>query len=136
MTEVRIIAVSLLGGQGVEHITHVWTAGGMMPARHVVEDIWKRRCAYYTVAPTGRIPVRVVPSRGPGPIDWLLRRAVTAHLASDANARLTDPLLGLPKLPSPNRGRRSEQLRTAGESMAMPLVAADDRGAAPRTHTA
>ena len=40
MSDVRIIAVSLEGGERLEHITHVWTADGAMPKQRAVEDMW------------------------------------------------------------------------------------------------
>ena len=116
MSEVRIIAVSLLGGTQVEHITHVWTAGGAVPVRHAVDDLWRRRCRYYTMATSGRVDVCAMPARGPGPLQRLMGRTLAGHLVSQPNGRATDALLNLPTLPSPNRGRRSQQHGAAGRS--------------------
>ncbi len=110
MAEVRIIAVSYSGIKQVENISYVWTAGGATPAARIVDDIWYRRCSYYTVSSSGRVGVTTVPAKGPG----LLARALGAprpksHLQSHAVERSLDSLLALPHLPSPDRGRRSQQ---------------------------
>jgi hypothetical protein len=107
MSDVRIIAVSLDGGNELQHITHVWTVGGAMPKQHAVEDLWARRCKYYTVAPTGRIDIVPVPERGPNIVAALLGRRVRGHLESARVATTHDSLLTLPRLPSPTRPRRS-----------------------------
>ncbi len=108
MSEVRIIAVSLEGGDRLQHITHVWTAGGAMSSQRAVEDLWARRCRYYTVAPTGRIDIVPVPSRGSNLVATLLGRRVRGHLASARLHAPSDSLLTLPRLPSPTRPRRSQ----------------------------
>lgn len=109
MAEVRIIAVSFRGAKEVENVSYVWTAGGATPVRRVVEDLWCRRCSYYTVSPSGRVAVTAVPERGPGLLARALGRRTSAHLISPATARGIDSLLTLPRLPSPDRGRRSQQ---------------------------
>jgi len=109
MAEVRIIAVSFNGGNEVENISYVWTAGGATTTRRVVEDLWFKRCSYYTVSPSGRVPVTAVPDKGPGLLARALRRRLPAHLISPAAGRSIDSLLTLPRLPSPDRGRRSQQ---------------------------
>lgn len=106
--DVRIIAVSLEGGDRVQHITHIWTVGGALSRQLAVEDIWARRCRYYTMAPTGRIDVSPVPARRPGIVATLLRRRVRGHLESSRGTTLKDSLLTLPRLPSPTRPRRSQ----------------------------
>ena len=63
MSDVRIIAVSLEGGEKLEHLTHVWTADGAMPKQRAVEDMWSGRRRYYVVLPTGRVDVAPVPGR-------------------------------------------------------------------------
>ena len=55
MSDVRIIAVSLEGGERLEHLTHVWTAEGAMPKQRAVEDMWSGRRRYYVVLPSGRV---------------------------------------------------------------------------------
>jgi hypothetical protein len=107
MSDVRIIAVSLDGGNQLQNITHVWTVGGAMPRQHIVEDLWARRCKYYTVAPSGRIDVVAVPERGPNFVASLLGRRVRGHIESARVAAVRDSLLTLPRLPSPTRPRRS-----------------------------
>ncbi len=109
MTEVRIIAVSFAGGTAVENISYVWTAGGATTTRRAVEDLWSRRCSYYTVSPSGRIAVNAKPASGPTIVARALGRRVVAHLQSHAAGRTVDSLLTLPRLPSPDRGRRSQQ---------------------------
>ncbi len=108
MSDVRIIAVSLEGGDRLEHITHVWTAGGPMPRQRAVEDLWSRRCRYYTVSPNGRIDIVPMPERGPNPVAALFGRRVRGHLESARVAAARDSLLTLPRLPSPTRPRRSQ----------------------------
>jgi hypothetical protein len=108
MSEVRIIAVSLEGGDRLQHITHVWTAGGAMSSQRAVEDLWARRCRYYTVAPTGRIDIVPVPSRGSNLVAVIFGRRVRGHLESARVATASDSLLTLPRLPSPTRPRRSQ----------------------------
>lgn len=110
MAEVRIIAVSFEGGKQLRHISHVWTAGGATPTRRAVEDLWKKRCSYYTMAPSGRIEVTAVPARAPGLMTALLGREIEIRLESQALVRNADSLLTLPRLPSPNRVRRSQQV--------------------------
>ncbi len=107
--DVRIIAVSFEGGDRVEHITHVWTAGGVLATQRVVEDLWSRRCGYYTLTPNGRIDVLPTPRRGPNPIATLLGRKLRGTLASERPSGTRDGLLLLPRLPSPTRPRRSRQ---------------------------
>jgi hypothetical protein len=114
---VRIIAVSYSGGKQVENISYVWTAAGATTAARIVDDIWYRRCSYYTVAPSGRVAVTTVPAKGPG----LLARVLgaprpKAHLQSHPVDRAIDSLLSLPHLPSPDRGRRSQQQNAQHEA--------------------
>ncbi|HZV94130.1 MAG TPA: hypothetical protein VFF72_13000 [Caldimonas sp.] len=117
MSDIRIIAVSLEGGEQLQHITHVWTVGGAMPRQRAVDDLWARRCRYYTVAPTGRIDVLALPRRGPGIVAFLLRRRVRGILESARGASATDSLLTLPRLPSPTRPRRSRAMAMAAAAM-------------------
>jgi len=112
MSDVRILAVSLEGGERLQHITHVWTVGGAMPKQRAVEDLWGRRCRYYVVVPAGRVDVTPVPARGPNVVAALFGRRVRGHLESPRGASIKDGLLTLPRLPSPSRPRRS---RAAGE---------------------
>ena len=67
MSDVRIIAVSLEGGEQLQHLTHVWTVDGAMSKQRAVEDMWSGRRRYYVVLPTGRVDVAPVPARGPEP---------------------------------------------------------------------
>ncbi len=113
MSDVRIIAVSLEGGGRLQDITHVWTVAGALPKQLAVEDLWARRCRYYTVAPTGRIDIVPVPERGPNIIATLFGRRVRGHLESARVATATDSLLTLPRLPSPTRPRRSQAAANA-----------------------
>ncbi len=107
MSDVRIIAVSLDGGDQLQHITHVWTVGGALSRQLAVEDMWARRCRYYTMAPSGRIDVVAVPERGPNKVATLFGKRVRGHIESARLASLRDSLLTLPRLPSPTRPRRS-----------------------------
>jgi len=43
MSDVRIIAVSLEGGEQLQHLTHIWTVDGAMPKQRAVEDMWSGR---------------------------------------------------------------------------------------------
>lgn len=115
--DVRIIAVSFEGGQGLEDISHVWTADGVLATQRAVEDLWARRCRYYTVAPSGRIDVLAVPRRGPGIVASLLGRRARGSLESARSATATDSLLTLPRLPSPTRPRRSQAMAMAAATM-------------------
>lgn len=109
MSDVRILAISLEGGDRLQHITYVWTAGGATPRRRAVEDLWRTRCRYYVVTPAGRVDVAPVPSRGPNIVARLLSRRVDGHLsAPPRGAAVFDSLLALPRLPSPARPRRSQ----------------------------
>ena len=110
MSEVRIIAVSLEGGEQLQHLTHVWTAEGAMPKQRAVEDLWSGRHRYYLVLPTGRVHVAPVPGRGPSLVTALLGRRVRGDLESPRGASLMDGLLTLPRLPSPTRPRRSRAM--------------------------
>jgi hypothetical protein len=112
MSEVRIIAVSLEGGDRLQHITHVWTVGGAMPKQRAVEDLWARRCRYYTISPTGRIDIVAVPERGPNMVAAFFGRRIQGHLESARVATARDSLLTLPRLPSPTRPRRSRAATT------------------------
>ena len=109
MDPVRILAVSLLGGSSLRHITHVWTAAGALPVQHVVDELWRRKSSFYVFTPNGRAEVAPVPARGPNLLQRMLGKPVDGHLASSRTPRHLDALLGLPKLPSPSRGRRSQQ---------------------------
>lgn len=108
MPERRIIAVSLEGGNGLQHITHIWTDAGVLSRQRAVEDLWSRRCRFYTVATSGRIDVLPVPARGRNIVAALFGRKVRGHLESARVAASADSLLTLPRLPSPTRPRRSQ----------------------------
>ena len=108
MHDVRILAVSLEGGQGLEHITYLWTAEGALLRQHAVEQLWSGRCRYHVVAPNGRVEVIPVPECGPGLVAALLGRRVDGRLESPRGAAVKDALLTLPRLPSPARPRRSQ----------------------------
>ena len=112
MSDVRIIAVSLEGGEHLQHITHVWTVGGAMSKQRVVEDLWSGRCRYYVIMPTGRIDVAPVPLRGPNVVTAFFGRRLGGSLESPRGATMTDNLLTLPRLPSPTRPRRSRAMAT------------------------
>jgi hypothetical protein len=107
MSDVRIIAVSMEGGDRPQHITHVWTIGGALARQHAVEDLWARRCRYYVALPNGRIDVVPVPARGPNLVATFFGRRLRGHLESPRGAAVKDSLLTLPRLPSPTRPRRS-----------------------------
>jgi len=113
MSDVRIIAVSLEGGEQLQHITHVWTVDGAMPKQRAVEDMWSGRCRYYVVLPTGRCDVAPVPSRGPNAVTAFFGRRVRGDIASPRGATMKDSLLTLPRLPSPTRPRRSRAMANA-----------------------
>ena len=110
MADVRIIAVSLEGGEQLQHLTHVWTHDGAMSKQRAVEDLWSGRHRYFLVLPSGRVDVAPVPSRGPNVISALLGRRVPGDLQSPRGASLMDGLLTLPRLPSPTRPRRSRAM--------------------------
>ncbi|MGZ5203351.1 MAG: hypothetical protein ACXWIZ_00430 [Caldimonas sp.] len=112
MSDVRIIAVSLEGGENLQHITHVWTVGGATSKQRAVEELWSGRCRYYVVLPTGRVDVVPVPPRGPNVVTAFFGRRVRGNLASQRGATLKDSLLTLPRLPSPTRPRRSRAMLT------------------------
>lgn len=114
--DVRIIAVSFEGGQGLEDISHVWTADGVLATQRAVEDLWARRCRYYTLTPNGRIDVLPTPRRGPNPIATLLGRKLRGTLGSERLAGARDGLLLLPRLPSPTRPRRSRAGQTVADA--------------------
>ena len=107
MSDVRIIAVSLEGGDQPQHITHVWTVGGALSRQRAVEELWSGRCRYYVMLPTGRVEVAPVPARGPNVVSAFFGRRLRGHLESPRDATLRDSLLTLPRLPSPTRPRRS-----------------------------
>lgn len=107
MSDVRIIAVSLEGGDQPQHITHVWTVGGAMSRQRVVEELWSGRCRYYVMLPTGRAEVAPVPARGPNVVSAFFGRRIRGYLQSPRDAAVRDALLTLPRLPSPTRPRRS-----------------------------
>lgn len=115
MSDVRIIAVSLEGGDRLQHITHVWTIGGVMSTQRAVEELWSGRCRYYVVLPTGRIDVVPVPARGPNVVTAFFGRRVRGNLESPRGASVNDSLLTLPRLPSPTRPRRSRALANTTE---------------------
>jgi hypothetical protein len=110
MSDVRIIAVSLEGGEQLQHLTHVWTNDGAMLKQRAVEDLWSGRHRYFVVLPTGRVDVAPVPARGPNVITALLGRRVQGDLESPRGTSLKDGLLTLPRLPSPTRPRRSRAM--------------------------
>ena len=110
MSDVRIIAVSLEGGEQLQHLTHVWTAEGAMLKQRAVEDLWSGRHRYYLVLPTGRVDVAPLPARGPNFVSTLLGRRLRGDLESPRGASLKDGLLTLPRLPSPTRPRRSRAM--------------------------
>ena len=107
MTEERIIAVSFEGGDRLQHITHVWTVGGVLAKQRAIEDLWARRCRYYVVMPSGRVDIVPVPARVPNPVAALFGRPFRGELESPRGTALKDSLLSLPRLPSPARPRRS-----------------------------
>lgn len=107
MSDVRILAVSFEGGDRLENITHLWTAGGALAKQHAVEDLWAGRCRYYVVLPNGRVDVTPVPMRGPNLIAAMFGSRIRGDLASPRGDSLKDGLLTLPRLPSPTRPRRS-----------------------------
>ena len=116
MSDVRIIAVSLEGGERLEHLTHVWTAEGAMPKQRAVEDMWSGRRRYYVVLPSGRVDVAPVPGRGPNLLSALLGKRVEGDLESPRGASMKDSLLTLPRLPSPTRPRRSRAMASQSAS--------------------
>ncbi len=110
MSDVRIIAVSLEGGEQLQHITHVWTVDGAMATQRAVEEMWSGHRRYYVVLPTGRSDVVPVPPRGPNFVSAFFGRRVRGDLAAPRGAALMDGLLTLPRLPSPTRPRRSRAM--------------------------
>ena len=118
MSDVRIIAVSLEGGEQLQHLTHVWTTDGAMLKQRAVEDLWSGRHRYFVVLPTGRLDVAPVPARGPNVITAMFGRRVQGDLASPRGASLMDALLTLPRLPSPTRPRRSRAMAGGAVSSA------------------
>ena len=110
MSDVRIIAVSLEGGEQLEHITHVWTVEGAMSKQRAVEEMWSGRIRYYVVLPTGRVDVAPVPARGPNLVTAFFGRRRQGDLESPRGATMKDGLLTLPRLPSPTRPRRSRAM--------------------------
>ncbi len=133
MSDVRIIAVSLEGGDRLQHITHIWTAGGPMSRQRAVEDIWARRCRYYTVSPNGRIDIVPVPERGPNFVAALFGRRIGGHLESARVATSRDSLLTLPRLPSPTRPRRSQAGLPLSDSALTMMTSASRPSAATPT---
>ena len=123
MAETRILAVSYLGDHSLRNITHVWTAGGAVSVRQALDEVWRRRSAFYVLTPGGHIPVRALPARGPSALQRLLGVHVEGTLVAAPTAGSLDALLGLPKLPSPNRGRRSEQRVAKGGQVTPQRVA-------------
>ena len=120
MSDVRIIAVSLEGGEQLEHLTHVWTVDGAMSKQRAAEEIWAGRHRYYVVLPTGRVDVAPVPARGPNLVANLFGRRIAGDLASPRGASLMDGLLTLPRLPSPTRPRRSRAMAAGGVTVSSP----------------
>ena len=114
MSDVRIIAVSLEGGEQLEHLTHVWTLEGAMSKQRAVEEIWAGRNRFYVVLPTGRADVAPVPARGPSLVENLFGRRIEGNLESPRGTSLKDGLLTLPRLPSPTRPRRSRAMAASG----------------------
>jgi hypothetical protein len=110
MSDVRIIAVSIEGGEQLEHVTHVWTVEGAMSKQRAVEDMWSGRRRYYVVLPTGRVDVAPVPSRGPNRVTAFFGHRVQGELESPRGTSMRDSLLTLPRLPSPTRPRRSRAM--------------------------
>ena len=119
MSDVRIIAVSIEGGEQLQHITHVWTVDGAMSKQRAVEEMWSGRSRYYVVLPNGRIDVSPVPARGPNLVSAFFGRRIQGDLASPRGASVKDSLLTLPRLPSPTRPRRS---RAMAANLATPTV--------------
>jgi hypothetical protein len=117
MSDVRIIAVSLEGGENLQHITHVWTVAGAMSKQRAAEEMWSGRSRYYVVLPTGRVDVAPVPSRGPNLVTAFFGRRIQGDLESPRGTTMKDSLLTLPRLPSPTRPRRS---RAMANNMATP----------------
>ena len=116
MSDVRIIAVSLEGGEQLQHLTHIWTVDGAMPKQRAVEDMWSGRCRYYVVLPSGRVDVAPVPGRGPNLLSAFFGKRVEGDLESPRGASMMDSLLTLPRLPSPTRPRRSRAMANASAS--------------------
>ena len=116
MSDVRIIAVSLEGGEDVQHISHVWTVGGAMSLQRAVAELWSGRCRYYVVLPTGRVDVLPLPARGPNLLGAFFGRRPRGRLESPRGGALKDSLLTLPRLPSPTRPRRSRALVNAADN--------------------
>jgi len=116
MADVRIIAVSLEGGEQLQHLTHVWTADGAMSKQRAVEDMWSGRRRYYVVLPSGRVDVAPVPGRGPNLLSAFFGKRVEGDLESPRGASVLDSLLTLPRLPSPTRPRRSRAMANASAS--------------------
>ena len=116
MSDVRIIAVSLEGGERLQHLTHVWTADGAMSKQRAVEDMWSGRRRFYVVLPSGRVDVAPVPARGPNLLSALLGKRVEGDLESPRGESMRDSLLTLPRLPSPTRPRRSRAMANASVS--------------------
>ncbi|MEO5881146.1 MAG: hypothetical protein ABIQ06_01910 [Caldimonas sp.] len=110
MSDVRIIAVSLEGGEQLQHLSHVWTVDGAMSKQRAVEELWAGRNRYYVVLPTGRADVAPVPARGPSLVTAFFGRRLQGDLESPRGAALMDSLLTLPRLPSPTRPRRSRAM--------------------------
>ncbi len=127
MSDVRIIAVSLEGGEHLQHITHVWTVGGAMSRQRVVEELWSGRCRYYVLLPTGRVEVAPVPARGPNVVTAFFGRRIRGHLESPRDTAVRDSLLTLPRLPSPTRPRRSQASAFAPQG-AESVLRATERG--------
>ncbi|MCE9658192.1 MAG: hypothetical protein K8R60_06495 [Burkholderiales bacterium] len=117
MSDVRIIAVSIEGGEQLQHITHVWTVEGAMSKQRAVEEMWSGRSRYYVVLPNGRIDVAPVPARGPNLVSAMLGRRREGGLESPRGASMKDSLLTLPRLPSPTRPRRSRAMANNGASV-------------------
>ena len=120
MSDVRIIAVSLEGGEQLQHLTHVWTVDGAMSKQRAVEEIWAGRNRYYVVLPTGRVDVAPVPARGPNVVANFFGRRIEGNLESPRGASLKDGLLTLPRLPSPTRPRRSRAMAAGGVTVSSP----------------
>jgi len=116
MSDVRIIAVSLEGGEKLEHITHVWTVEGAMSKQRAVEEMWSGRTRYYVVLPTGRVDVGPVPARGPNLVSAFFGRRRRGDLESPRGGSMKDSLLTLPRLPSPTRPRRSRAMANLSAS--------------------
>jgi hypothetical protein len=130
MSDVRIIAVSLEGGEQLEHLTHVWTVDGAMSKQRAVEEIWAGRNVLRRPADRPRRR-RAGAGARPNLIASFFGRRVEGDLESPRGASLMDGLLTLPRLPSPTRPRRSRAMAARRRHRSR---APDERLATPEPH--